>query len=48
LSDPNKFRILFIWIETREQMRNASLWGGSSYTPLRLIKHYRVGDFRHA
>jgi type IV secretion system protein VirB3 len=46
--DPNMFRILFVWIETRGRMRNAALWGGSSYTPLRLVKPYRLRDFRHA
>lgn len=46
--DPNMFRILFVWIETRGRMRNAALWGGSSYTPLRLAKPFRLGDFGHA
>jgi type IV secretion system protein VirB3 len=46
--DPNMFRILFVWIETRGRTRNASLWGGSSYTPLRLVKPLRSGDSRYA
>lgn len=32
--DPNQFRILLAWIETRGRHRNARLWGGASCTPL--------------
>ncbi|MGJ0503046.1 MAG: type IV secretion system protein VirB3 [Methylocystis sp.] len=46
--DPNMFRILLAWLETRGRMRNASFWGGSSCTPLRLVKPYRAKDFAHA
>jgi type IV secretion system protein VirB3 len=46
--DPNMFRIILTWIETRGRMRNYVLWGGSSYTPLRLVKPHRISDFRHA
>jgi type IV secretion system protein VirB3 len=34
--DPNQFRILFAWLETKGRHRNGALWGGSSCTPLRL------------
>jgi type IV secretion system protein VirB3 len=34
--DPNLFRILFAWLETKARHRNSGWWGGSSYTPLRL------------
>ena len=39
--DPNQFRILFAWFETRCRHRNASYWGGSSCTPLQLLRRYR-------
>lgn len=35
-SDPNAFRVLWLWLETRGRARNAALWGGSSPTPLSL------------
>jgi type IV secretion system protein VirB3 len=34
--DPNQFRILFAWLETRGRHRTGRLWGGASCTPLRL------------
>lgn len=34
--DPNMFRVLFAWLETRGRARNRAIWGGSSCTPLRL------------
>lgn len=36
--DPNQFRILFAWLDTRGRHRNVRLWGGSSCTPLRLVR----------
>lgn len=45
--DPNQFRILFAWFETRGRHRNAGLWGGSSCTPLRLVRRYRPEDLAH-
>jgi type IV secretion system protein VirB3 len=35
-ADPNAFRVLYLWVETKGRARNAGLWGGSSVTPLRL------------
>jgi type IV secretion system protein VirB3 len=46
--DPNMFRILFAWIETRGRTRNALFWGGSSCTPLKLVRRYRARDFGYA
>ena len=46
--DPNMFRILLAWIETRGRARNATFWGGSSCTPLKLIRQYRTGDRSYA
>ncbi|HEY8616093.1 type IV secretion system protein VirB3 [Phenylobacterium sp.] len=33
-ADPNAFRVLWLWLETRGRARNAALWGGGSPTPL--------------
>jgi type IV secretion system protein VirB3 len=35
-SDPNAFRVLFLFVETKGRARNGGLWGGSSATPLPL------------
>ncbi|HEY2355944.1 MAG TPA: type IV secretion system protein VirB3 [Phenylobacterium sp.] len=35
-SDPNAFRVLYLWVETKGRSRNVALWGGSSPSPLRL------------
>ncbi|RAK52775.1 type IV secretion system protein VirB3 [Phenylobacterium deserti] len=35
-ADPNAFRVLRLWLETRPAARNARLWGGASTTPLAL------------
>lgn len=45
--DPNQFRILFAWFETRGRHRNAGLWGGASCTPLRLVRRYRPEELVH-
>jgi type IV secretion system protein VirB3 len=45
--DPNQFRILFAWIETRGRHRNTALWGGASATPLRLTRRYNVRELAH-
>ena len=45
--DPNQFRILFAWFETRGRHRNAGLWGGASCTPLRLVRRYRPEELAH-
>ena len=35
-SDPNAFRVLYLWVETKGRSRNGALWGGSSPSPLPL------------
>lgn len=45
--DPNQFRILFAWFETRGRHRNAGLWGGSSCTPLPLVRRYQPEEIAH-
>lgn len=35
-ADPNAFRVLYLWVETKGRARNGRLWGGSSPSPLPL------------
>jgi type IV secretion system protein VirB3 len=42
--DQNAFQILFRWLDTSARCRNRSLWGGSSSSPLRLHRRYRIED----
>jgi len=39
--DPNQFRLLFAWFDTRGRHRNGRLWGGSSCTPSSLLHRRR-------
>ena len=45
--DPNQFRILFAWLDTRGRHRNVGLWGGSSCTPLKLVRGRTAQDLSH-
>jgi type IV secretion system protein VirB3 len=42
--DHNMFRVILAWIETRGRARNATFWGGSTLTPLRVRRHYDERD----
>ncbi|MEO9340978.1 type IV secretion system protein VirB3 [Mesorhizobium sp. SB112] len=42
--DHNMFRVLLGWIETRGRNRNSGFWGGSSLTPLKLVRRYDERD----
>ncbi|WP_293397592.1 type IV secretion system protein VirB3 [Phenylobacterium sp. RIFCSPHIGHO2_01_FULL_69_31] len=33
-ADPNAFRVLYLFIETKGRARNGGLWGGSAASPL--------------
>ncbi len=33
-SDPNDFRVIYLWVETKGRARNIACWGGSSASPL--------------
>jgi len=39
--DHNKFRVLFAWLNTRGKYKNTSRWGGTTISPLRLIRTYK-------
>ena len=46
--DPNMFRILLAWIETPRAHAQRAFWGGSSCTPLKLVRRYRTRDLGYA
>jgi type IV secretion system protein VirB3 len=35
-ADPNAFRVIYLFVETKGRARNGGLWGGSSASPLPL------------
>lgn len=39
--DPNAFRLLYLYVETKGRARNAALWGGNSASPLPLVRRRR-------
>ena len=42
--DANAFRIIFRFLETKARCMNRRLWGGSSTSPLRLVRKYTVEE----
>lgn len=42
--DHNAFRLLLVFVDTKGRARNGGLWGGSSPTPLPLVRRYRLGE----
>ena len=42
-----QFRLLVAWLETRGRARNGSFWGGSSPTPLRLVRRFTAHEVAH-
>lgn len=38
--DHNAFRLLLVFVDTKGRSRNGSLWGGSSPTPLSVVRRY--------
>jgi type IV secretion system protein VirB3 len=43
-SDPNAFRVLYLFVETRGRARNGGLWGGSSASPLPLRRRFQASE----
>lgn len=43
-ADHNAFRLLFVYVDTKGRARNAALWGGSSPSPLPLVRRYRAAE----
>lgn len=46
--DPNAFRLLFLWMETKGRTRNGGYWGGGSPTPLRVARPSAKTERRYA
>ncbi|KQT62246.1 MULTISPECIES: type IV secretion system protein VirB3 [unclassified Aureimonas] len=42
--DHNMFQVLLAWIDTRGRARNGAIWGGSTVTPLKLVRRYDARD----
>ncbi|WP_395943331.1 type IV secretion system protein VirB3 [Brevundimonas sp.] len=42
--DHNAFRLLLVFIDTKGRSRNGALWGGSSPTPLPVVRRYRARE----
>lgn len=43
-TDHNAFRLLFVYVDTKGRARNGALWGGSSPSPLPLVRRYRAAE----
>lgn len=43
-TDHNAFRLLFLYVDTKGRARNSALWGGSSPSPLPLVRRYRAAE----
>lgn len=43
-SDPNAFRVLWQFVETKGRSRTGAIWGGSSPTPLPLVRRYSLAE----
>ncbi|MEN5146536.1 type IV secretion system protein VirB3 [Brevundimonas diminuta] len=43
-ADHNAFRLIFVYIDTKGRARNSALWGGSSPSPLPLVRRYRAAE----
>ncbi len=43
-ADHNAFRLLFVYVDTKGRARNPALWGGSSPSPLPLVRRYRAAE----
>lgn len=46
-ADHNAFRLLFVYIDTKGRARNGATWGGSSPTPLPLLRRLTPKGLRH-
>lgn len=45
--DHNAFRVLLMWLDTKGRTRNRAWWGGSSHTPLKVLRQFNAGDLSH-
>lgn len=42
--DHNRFNVLFAYLQTKGRNRNKAVWGGSSYSPLPVMRRYSRKD----
>lgn len=47
-ADHNAFRLLFVYVDTKGRCRNGALWGGSSVSPMPVVRRYRATELRRA
>ncbi len=45
-ADHNAFRLLYLYVDTKGRARNGGLWGGSSATPLPLVRRFEALEVR--
>ncbi len=43
-TDHNAFRLLFLYVDTKGRAKNSALWGGSSPSPLPLVRRYCAAE----
>ncbi len=43
-ADHNAFRLLFVYVDTKGRSRNGALWGGSSTSPLPVVRRFVAGE----
>ena len=46
-ADHNAFRLLFLHLDTKGRARNQKLWGGSSASPLPVVRRFSLQALRH-
>jgi type IV secretion system protein VirB3 len=46
-ADHNAFRLLFVYVDTKGRARNGATWGGSSPTPLPVVRRLTPQGLRH-
>lgn len=46
-ADPNAFRVIWQYLETKGRARNQLTWGGSSFPPLPVRRRYSVAEVLH-
>jgi type IV secretion system protein VirB3 len=42
--DPNAFRVLWQFVDTKGRSRNGAIWGGNSLTPLPVRRRFTVAE----
>ena len=45
-TDHNAFRLLYLYVDTKGRAGTAGLWGGSSATPLPLVRRFNAQELR--